>query len=237
MSAFPARSALLGHCIHCRPMARLPRNFLPGCAYHVLQRGNDRSIVFRNDEDRRFFLGCLWEAAGQEACDVHGYVLMGNHFHLMVTPQSESGLSRMIQRIGRRFVGNVNRIHGRTGTLWEGRFRSSLLETHAYALACLRYIDLNPVRAGLARSPADFPWSSYRHHAGILVDSRLVEHTVYLALGESASDRARRYRDACQEAFPPEALAGLRGGLHRASGRPRSTTTPETRQPRAPKPL
>jgi putative transposase len=212
-------------------MARLTRIVLPGCTYHVLQRGNDRSIVFRNDEDRRFFLRCLWEAAARESCDVHGYVLMGNHFHLMVTPQSESGLSRMIQQVGRRFVGNVNRIHGRTGTLWEGRFRSCLLDTHAYAFSCLRYIDLNPVRAGLARSPAEFPWSSYRHHAGILADNRLVDHTVYLSLGDSSPDRARRYRDACQETLPPEALAGLREGLHRVSGRPRKKT------PIAPRPF
>jgi putative transposase len=138
-------------------MPRLTRLSMPGQVHHILQRGNNRQAVFFDDEGRRLFLRWLGEAATAEGCAIHAYVLMTNHFHLAVTAESTRSIPRMMQSLGRRYVGFVNRSLGRTGTLWEGRYKSTILDSESYVLACLRYIEANPLRAGIVARPEDYP--------------------------------------------------------------------------------
>ena len=176
-------------------MARLPRLTLPGYPHHVIQRGNNRQMIFTSTSDREFLLELLEENA--KRCDVaiHAYVLMGNHFHLLVTPQSTDGLPQMMQAVGRRYVRLFNDSQGRTGTLWEGRYKSTLIQTDRYLLACMAYIDLNPVRAGLVAQAADYPWSSYAHYAGLRADRLITPHPLYWALGNTPFAREGAYTE------------------------------------------
>lgn len=176
-------------------MARLPRLVIPGWPHHVIQRGNNRQPIVRTDADRR-----AWREILVECLEVHGvalqaYVLMDNHFHLLVTPPDAPALGRMMQALGRRYVGGHNAVHGRSGTLWEGRYKCSPVETDAYFLACMRYIELNPVRAGLVAQAQDFAWSSALHHLGLRRDPLVSDHPGYWALGNTPFERERRYRD------------------------------------------
>ena len=174
-------------------MPRPPRLELPGVAHHVIQRGNNRAACFFGDADRRFYLKCLEQAAERRGCEVHAYVLMTNHVHLLVTPAKAGALGATMQDLGARYVRVINRIHARTGTLWEARFRSSLIDSENYLIACHRYIELNPVRAGLAPHPAAYPWSSHRHYAGLGVSRLITEHPVFLNLGSTALERRTAY--------------------------------------------
>jgi putative transposase len=176
-------------------MARRPRLSVVGVPQHVIQRGNNRQATFFAAEDYRLFLACLSEAAHKHACSVHAYVLMTNHVHLLLTPNQPDAVSRTMQDVGRRYVQHVNFSYGRSGTLWEGRFKASLVDTQRYFLACCRYIELNPVRAGIAKAPQDYPWSSYRHYALGQRDGLLSEHEEYQALGATALERQVAYRD------------------------------------------
>ena len=146
-------------------MARLPRLILPDQPHHVILRGNNRQAIFYSDLDREYLLATLAEAAGQYRVAVHAYVLMDNHLHLLVTPPAADALSRMMQSLGRRYVGWFNARHQRSGTLWEGRFRAGVVEGERHLLACMRYIELNPVRAGLCGDAAQWPWSSAAYQA------------------------------------------------------------------------
>ncbi len=137
-------------------MARLPRLVLPGQPHHVIQRGNNRSAIFFNEADYHFYLECLGAAIATYKAEIHAYVLMTNHVHLLVTPSSGEAIGRVMQSVGRRYVRYVNTVYRRTGTLWEGRFRSSLIDSDRYLFTCMRYIELNPVRAGIAGSPQDY---------------------------------------------------------------------------------
>jgi putative transposase len=175
-------------------MARRPRQAIAGFPYHVIQRGNNRQAVFLDDVDRRQYLAWLDEAARACGTAVHAYVLMDNHVHLLATPGDGEGLSRTMQAVGRRYVRWFNRRHGRTGTLWEGRFRSSLVEADRYLLACQRYIESNPVRAGRVDAAADWPWSSHRHHVGLALDPLVRTHPTVWALGNTPFDRESAYR-------------------------------------------
>lgn len=130
-------------------MARLPRLTLPGYPHHVLQRGNNRQAIFISPPDHQTYLDLLTESARTFKVEVHAYVLMSNHFHLLVTPSTAEGLPLMMQAVGRRYVRYFNDLHGRSGTLWEGRYRSTVMEADPYLLACMAYLDLNPVRAGV----------------------------------------------------------------------------------------
>lgn len=174
-------------------MGRPPRLELAGVPLHVVQRGNNRAACFFNDVDRRFYLKCLREALMARGCSLHAYVLMTNHVHLLVTPSEEGAVGAMMQDIGRRYVRIINNIHGRTGSLWEGRFRSSLIDSERYLLVCHRYIEANPVRAGMVRHAADYAWSSHRHFIGMSSDPAVTEHPLFREL---ASDRHQ-----CQKAF------------------------------------
>jgi putative transposase len=176
-------------------MARLPRLSVPGYPHHVIQRGNNRQPIFQADSDRQLFLDLLRDSATLHGVAVHGYVLMGNHFHLLVTPAVEGALSRCMQALGRRYVRHFNDAHGRSGTLWEGRYRAAVLQAERYLLPCLVYFDLNPVRDGLVVQAQDYPWSSHGHYAGLRVDKCLTPHPLVWKLGNTPFDRESRYRD------------------------------------------
>lgn len=183
-------------------MARLPRLILPDQPHHVILRGNNRQAIFYSDLDREYLLATLAEAAGQYRVAVHAYVLMDNHLHLLVTPPAAEALSRMMQSLGRRYVGWFNARHQRSGTLWEGRFRAGLIEGERHLLACMRYIELNPVRAGLCAEPAQWPWSSAQHHLGLARSSLVTEHEMYWLLGNTPFEREHAYREFLEQGVP-----------------------------------
>jgi len=175
-------------------MARPSRPELPGVPQHIIQRGNDRKGCFFGEADRRFYLRCLAEAASRRGCAVHAYVLMGNHVHLLVTPSERGAVSLMMQDLGRRYVRVVNTVHGRTGTLWEGRYKSSLIDSERYLIACHRYIELNPVRAGIVTDPGAYPWSSHGHYCLGRRNPIITEHAQFAALGNSHTERLHAFR-------------------------------------------
>ena len=174
-------------------MARLPRLVVPGQPHHVIQRGNNRQPVFLDDEDYIRFLAWLREAARTYKVSVHAYVLMPNHVHLLASPAEATGLAQMMQWIGRQYVPYFNRKYNRVGTLWQGRFKTSVIDSENYFLICSRYIESNPVRAQLAASPQDYLWSSYAHHAGLRQDQVVVDHALYWALGNTPFQREAAY--------------------------------------------
>lgn len=174
-------------------MARLPRLTLPGHLHHVIQRGNNRQPIFVDGEDYGQMLSLLTENAQKHAVAVHAYVLMGDHFHILATPSTVGGLPQMMQAVGRRYVQYFNRRHGRSGTLWEGRYRCTILEASRYLLPCMVYLDLNPVRAGLVERAADYPWSSHAHWRGLRNDRLLTSHALYWALGNTPFAREAAY--------------------------------------------
>jgi len=173
-------------------MARLPRYFLPDQPQHVIQRGNNRNIIFAG-EDYRFYLECLADAASKHGCDIHAYVLMTNHVHLLLTPHHKDSIAKILQSVGRRYVQYFNHVYQRTGTLWEGRYKATLIDSEAYLLTCYRYIELNPVRAGMVSHPREYPWSSYRWHGEGKPDELVCDHAIYQALGESGGARLAAY--------------------------------------------
>ena len=180
-------------------MARLPRLSVPAYPHHVIQRGNNRQAIFLTAADYQRMLGLLEECAQQFDVAIHAYVLMDNHFHLLLTPQTREGLPRMMQAVGRRYVRYFNDIHGRSGTLWEGRYKSTLIETESYLLACMAYIDLNPVRAGMVTQARDYPWSSHGHYAGLRVDRMVTPHPLYWELGNTPFAREAAYARLVQD--------------------------------------
>lgn len=175
-------------------MARLGRYVLPDQPLHVIQRGNNRAPIFFHDEDYARYGRWLGEAAARCGCAVHAYVLMTNHVHLLVTPQADGSLPGAMQSLGRRYVRYVNATYRRTGTLWEGRYRAAPIDSEAYFLACARYIEANPVRAGMVAHPGDYRWSSWGAHASGLADPLVADHPIYRALGRSAEERQGAYR-------------------------------------------
>ncbi len=195
-------------------MARPPRLELPGVPQHVIQRGNNRAGCFFGDADRRFYLTCLAESAAHRACAVHAYVLMSNHVHLLVTPLKEGAVAAMLQDLGRRYVRVINGIHGRTGTLWEGRFRSSLIDSENYLLACHKYIELNPVRAGLVSDPGAYPWSSHGHYMGSWCSTLITVHRIYLSLGTTDAERRAAFRSLFATGVDDTVLARIRRAVN-----------------------
>jgi putative transposase len=191
-------------------MPRPPRLVLPGHPLHLIQRGNDRQPCFRDDGDRATYLATLLHASERGRCDVHAYVLMTNHVHLLVTAREASAPSRMMQTLGREYVRYFNERHGRTGTLWEGRFRSSLIDSERYFLRCSRYIETNPVRAGMVHEPGAYRWSSFRSNAEGWPDALVRRHEVYLALGRSVSARREAYRALFETSLEPSTLDSIR---------------------------
>ena len=185
-------------------MARLPRLTLPGYPHHIIQRGNNRQTVFSSAADYQMFLALLDESARKFGVALHAYVLMGNHFHLLATPSTVEGLPQMMQAAGRRYVRYFNDTHTRSGTLWEGRYRGTVIDAGHYLLACMAYMDLNPVRAGLVAEAKDHPWSSYGHYAGLRVDSLLTPHPLVWALGNTPFAREAAYAELVRSGISPE---------------------------------
>jgi putative transposase len=191
-------------------MARIPRIDLPGIAQHIVQRGNDRQACFANDADYLHYRQELGEAALKHDCAVHAYVLMTNHVHLLVTPQVPGASSRMMQAIGRRYVGCFNAQYQRTGTLWEGRFKSALVDSERYVLACYRYIELNPVRAGMPATALDYRWSSHAHNAHGVDEPRIKPHPAYTALSATGAERNSAYQRLFDEGLSDMETDALR---------------------------
>ena len=179
-------------------MARLPRLTLPGFPHHVIQRGNNRQAIFQAVSDYQTLLGLLAENAIKFDVQIHAYVLMSNHFHLLVTPQTDDGLPHLMQAVGRSYVRYFNGAQKRSGTLWEGRYKSTLIQTDRYLLACMAYIDLNPVRAGLLAQAGDYPWSSFGHYTGQRLDKFITPHPLVWELGNTPFAREAAYAELVQ---------------------------------------
>jgi putative transposase len=193
-------------------MARLPRIVVPGQALHIIQRGNNRQAVFFGDGDYRVYLDTLQHAATTRGCAIHAYVLMTNHVHLLLTPERTEGPSRLMQAVGRRYVRHVNGGYRRTGTLWEGRYKSALIDSERYLLICSRYIELNPVRAGMVDRPDDYRWSSYRCNATGRRDEVTQPHPLYSRLGGDAEQRQASYRALFAGHLDEAVLTSIRQG-------------------------
>ena len=191
-------------------MARLPRIDLPGIAQHIVQRGVDRQPCFAASADHAGYLRELGEAALKHGCAIHAYVLMTNHVHLLVTPRTSGAVSRMMQAIGRRYVACFNARYRRTGTLWEGRFKAALVGSARFALACYRYIELNPVRARMVATPSDYPWSSHGHNALGRNQALITPHAAWSGLGDTDETRHARYLALVNEQPQPEELEEIR---------------------------
>lgn len=191
-------------------MPRQPRLIVPDVALHVRQRGNDRQDCFRHENDRLVYLICLRDLCLQTGCALHAYCLMTNHVHLLVTPKDAGSCSTLMRNLGQRYVQYFNRRHERTGTLWEGRFRSCLVESRAYVLACYRYIEMNPVRAGMVRSPAAYRWSSHNANTGVVASNLLTPHTEYTALASDDSRRQTSFLQLFAHGEDPALVAAIR---------------------------
>lgn len=195
-------------------MARLPRLQVAGVPVHVLLRGNNRQPVFFADDDYALYLDCLRMAAREHDFAVHGFALMPNHIHLIGTPRQADSLSRTMQAVGRRYTRHVNLTVGRSGTLWEGRFRSTLFDPTQYLLPLLCYIETNPVRVGMVMTPDHYRWSSYRHHAGIESIPWVSDHSAYWVLGNTPFERQLHFREYCDEGLIGVVMETLRAHVH-----------------------
>ena len=196
-------------------MARLPRFCPSGLPQHIIQRGNNRSICFADNQDFAAYAHWLYEYAIKFKVDIHAWVFMTNHIHLLATPSTDDGISLMMQALGRRYVQYFNFTYQRSGTLWEGRYKSSVVDTENYLLICYRYIELNPVRASMVNDPADYIWSSYRCNA-LGVESLLcTPHEEYVSLGQTADDRHQCYRELFSSHIDGELLSDVREALNK----------------------
>ena len=198
-------------------MPRLPRFILPGQPQHVIVRGNNREPIFYEEDDYRFYLEKLKQACDKHQCDLHAYVLMTNHVHLLLTPHKEQSIGKALQMVGRYYVQYFNYYYNRSGTLWEGRYKAALIDSVDYLLTCYRYIELNPVRAeGMADHPSEYPWSSYRFNALGQPDSLLAPHKEYLSLGKTAEARQAAYRALFKTRIANKTLEEIRDCTNRA---------------------
>jgi len=191
-------------------MARLPRFSVAEQPQHVIQRGNNRSPIFLRPADYRVFRTCLADAVTRFACEVHAYVFMTNHVHLLITPRVPGGIGRAMQSVGRRYVRYFNDQHGRTGTLWEGRYRATVIDTNRYLFTCSRYIEENPVRAGMVTAPAYYAFSSYAANALGRSDSLVTPHSEYLNLGPTPLARQTAYSGLFRSELAPSECDAIR---------------------------
>ena len=175
-------------------MPRRPRIQLDGVPLHIVQRGHNREPCFFSEEDYTSFLQWLGEALADNECQLHAYALMTNHVHLLLTPKKAAAVPKLIMSLGRRYVQYINRTYKRTGTLWDSRYKSSVIQADTYLLACQRYIELNPVRAAMVDDPAHYRWTSYRRNALGATDSRITPHVLYQAMGHTDKRRQTTYR-------------------------------------------
>lgn len=190
-------------------MARLPRLVIPNQPHHIIQRGNDRQLIFREEADYLAFLKWLREAAKHFKVAIHAYVLMPNHVHLLATPADSIGLGRMMQWIGRHYVPYFNLKYERVGTLWQGRYKATVIDSEQYFMTCSRYIELNPVRAGITSLPEEYPWSSYAHHVGAKPDPLITDHILYWALANTPFGREAAYRSLVEQGLTSAEIAEI----------------------------
>lgn len=195
-------------------MSRKPRFCLADVPQHVIQRGHNRAPCFFAVDDYQRYRQDLHEAAEQNRVCIHAYVLMTNHVHLLVTPAHAYGITHMMQDLGRKFVRYMNRTYRRTGSLWEGRFKASLVDSEAYLLTCMRYIEMNPVRAGMVGHPGEYRWSSYAANAQGRADVLVVQHPLYQALGPAPEQRRYAYRSLFSYQLDSSALHAVREALN-----------------------
>ena len=191
-------------------MPRRARLVVPGVPWHIIQRGNNRNSCFYAEEDYRYYLETLSEQARKYHCAIHAYVLMTNHVHLLITPKEEDSAALLMKNLGQRYVQYINRTYQRSGTLWEGRFKSCLTQDEIYVLTCYRYIELNPVRANMVSHPGEYRWSSYRTNGEGEHDPLLTPHSNYLRLGQTESERQAVYRALFEAHIEPEQLNEIR---------------------------
>jgi putative transposase len=199
-------------------MPRKPRFFLPGLPAHVIQRGNNRQPVFFDKSDFLFYLSLLGEASNRYGAAIHTYVLMNNHVHLLMTPAEKTSVSSIMQFVGRCYVPFINNKYRRSGTLWDGRFKASIVDSAGYVLACYRYIELNPVRAGMVSKPWEYPWSGYHCNALEAEDRLVTPNAEYLALNDTPAKRAANYRQLFSQTLGCVLLSDIR--QHLQSGTP-----------------
>lgn len=201
-------------------MARHPRPDLPGVPQHIVQRGNNRGTCFFEDGHRLYYLGLLREALRAHNVALHAYVLMTNHVHLLATPLRAGGLSGLMQALGRRYVLWLNKLRNRTGGLYDGRFKSAVVHSERYLMCCYRYIELNPVRAGMVPDPAEYRWSSYRCNALGKQDGLVTPHPVFAGLDDVPEQRQALYRGFVAEGGTEDERDAIRARLNRRRGRP-----------------
>lgn len=194
-------------------MARRRRLSIDGLPLHIVQRGNDRQRCFFEDFHYSLYLGLMTELARPHGCEVHAYVLMTNHVHLLLTPQVAGNASRFMKNLAQRYVQYVNRARKRTGTLWDGRFKSNLVESETYALRCYRYIEMNPMRAGMVGNPSHYPWSSYSANALGIPSLSVAPHSVYQALGKDNRERRAAYRELFDRTDDGDDIEDIRSAL------------------------
>jgi putative transposase len=190
-------------------MARLPRLVVPNQPHHLIQHGIEGQPAFRDADDYLAFLAWLREAARQFRVAIHAYVLMPGHVHLLATPADEVGLGRMMQWIGRHYVPYFNQKYGRAGTLWQGRYKATVVDAEHYLMACSVYMETNPIRAGLAPSAEDYPWSSYRHHVGASPAPLIADHPLYWALGNTPFDREAAYKNLVEQGVSADTIVEI----------------------------
>ncbi len=191
-------------------MARLPRYFVKGQPQHIIQRGNNRELIFVHDDDYKFYLECLLSAINKNKLSVYAYVLMTNHVHILASPETETSISKTFQSVGRRYVQYFNYTYKRTGTLWEGRYKATVIDSDQYLLTCMRYIELNPVRAGMVEQPSEYPWSSYAANAEGKKNKLIKLHKVFRQMGTSEEKRQSAYRQLFQLAIGKSDIDALR---------------------------
>ena len=199
-------------------MARLKRMVLPGYPHHIVQRGHNRQPCFHGADDCALYLGLLKEYSNEHCCAVHAYVLMTNHVHLLVTPEDAGGISAMLRIVNQRFVQSVNRRRERCGSSWQGRFRSSVVQSDAYLITCQRYIEMNPVRARMVGSAGDYRWSSFHANATGMPDLLVTPHATYIALHQDERRRRLRYAELFAKDLPEAEIDRIR--LAARGGRP-----------------
>ena len=196
-------------------MPRPPRLYLPDIPQHITQRGNNRQACFHAEGEYCLYLKLLARACRRHDCRLHAYVLMTNHVHLLLTPGKADSIPLVMRDVGRDYVRTINKAHRRTGTLWEGRYKASLVDSEHYCLVCYRYIELNPVRAGMVRHPGEYPWSSYRCNATTTSNPVVTPHACWLALGEDYPARRATYHKLVEERLQQDDLDHVRSSLNK----------------------
>lgn len=194
-------------------MARKPRIFISGMPYHLINRGHNRMPCFGFEADKAMFFSVLCDKLEEFSIKLHAFVLMSNHYHLLVTPEDGAEVPHFMQCLGRKYAGYFNTTNGRTGTVWDGKYFASVIESDYYLLACYRYIELNPVRAGLAATPGGYDWSSFHTNACGMKSNIIEPHRTYLALGDNTFTRLKAYRELFAQPMSEQELTNIRTAL------------------------